>query len=149
MKKLFILMGFCCSMTFANAQETTVQRLLQDANHNVVATIRDGSVFNKDNAFIGQFKNENGGFTVYGNSRTPIGYIVRENEVQDASHKTVGYIKIDRDTRIMTFENAQHTTVGRIKPGGIVENGSAVVIGYTKKVEPVLAGTYYFLLKMN
>ncbi|MCD6013683.1 MAG: hypothetical protein K0Q79_3545 [Flavipsychrobacter sp.] len=142
-------MGFCCSMTLANAQETTVQRLLQDANHNVVATIRDGSVFNKDNAFIGQFKYENGAQTVYGSSRSPIGYILNENEVQDASRKTVGYIKVDRETRVMTFENAQHATVGRIKPGGIVENSSNVVIGYTRKVEPALAGTYYFLLKMN
>lgn len=136
-------------MTLANAQETLVVRGMEDANHNVIAALRDGSFYSKDNAFVGMFKIENGQYALYNSHRDRLGYIVNESEVQDAAHKTVGYIKIDRESKIMTVENNLHNVVGRIKPGGIIENTNNVVVGYSKKIEPVLSATFFFLLKMN
>lgn len=145
MKKLLLLMGFCCSMTLASAQ---AQRPLLDNQGNTIGYIETGTVFNKENVKIGQFKWENNALTIYGKSNKIVGYVVNgDSEVQDADHKTIGYMKLNRETYITTVEDANHKVLGTVN--GVdykIRNSSNTVIGQSK-TEPVWAGVYYFLLK--
>ncbi len=148
MKKLLLITGICCGMSHAFAQAPQdLQRSYQDAHHNVIGYLRDGSIIDKDNKFIGQFKPENKAYTVIGSNHKTIGYIVGGQEVQDANRKTVGYIKSDRTDYSTRVEDANHNLLGTIKADGTVENSSHTVIGYEVKSEPMWAGAYYFLLK--
>lgn len=145
---MLLIMGLCCGMSHANAQQSTdLQRSYQDANHNVIGYLRNGSIIGKDNKFLGEFKAENQAFTVYGSSHKAIGYILRGEEVVDANRKTVGYVKANRNDYSTTVEDANHTVVGYVKADGTVEDAHHNVVGYQIKSEGMWAGTYFFLLK--
>jgi len=145
-------MGFCCSMSLAYAQEPL--RSYQDSHHNVIASIRnDATLFDKDNAFLGQFKTINGAEVILNSQNKIIGYIQlgpnKSQEIVDAAHKTIGFIKGYQPDYSTIIEDASHNTLGVIKTGGIVENKDHAVIGYVIQSEPMWAGIYFFLLKFK
>jgi hypothetical protein len=148
MKKILLFMGFCCTVSLVNnAQAQEATRGFQDSHHNSLGTIRNGSIYDKDNNLKGQFLNEDHAFTIKNGQQQTIGYIVRGQEFQDANHKAIGYAKVNGTDYIVTIENAAHTTIGYIKPGGIVENSSHNVIGYDVQTEPLWGAAYFLLLK--
>jgi len=145
MKKLLLLMGFCCSVTLANAQ---AQRPLLDNQGNNIGYIETGTVFNKEHVKIAQFKWENNALSIYGKYNKLVGYVVNgDSEVQDADHKTIGYLKLNRETHITTVEDASHKVLGTVS--GVdykVRNNSNAVIGQSK-TEPVWSAVYFLLMK--
>lgn len=148
MNKMFFIAAFCCATTMANAQEF---RELQDSHHNVTGYIGPSAqVLDKNKVFIGQFKNENYQYTVLDRQRKIIGHVINGgNEIQDASHKTIGYMTVDKKTYTLTFEDGAHTAVGFIKSDGTVEDASHAIIGYEMGTEGMWAGPYYFFFKFK
>jgi hypothetical protein len=148
MKKLILIMGLCCGMNMANAQAPSENPSFQDNQHNVIGYIRNATIFDVNNNFLGQFKLENQGYTLLNKDRQVVGYIARgEKEIQDKNHNPVGYLVIDRNTYNMRVEDALHNKIGEIKATGAVENAAHTVLGYISHTEPMWAAAYYLLPK--
>ena len=127
MKKLFLLIGICFSMSLANAQETLdPQHSFQDSHHNVICYVRNATLFDKSYAYMGQFTVVNKQYSVLNSHHQPIGSVIGGKEVKDANNQTVGFISINHTDYVVTFEDAQHNAVGFIKPDGTVENKTRV-----------------------
>ena len=147
MKKILFIMGFCGIISHANSQTPNKLRgAYEDSHHNVIGIIKDGTMRDQNNHFLGQFKSVDMAFEVINHHHKTIGYIVREKEVQDAHHKTIGYIKFNKDYST-TVEDAAHHVLGTVKMNGTVEDSHHHVVDYEVMYEPTWAGVYYFLLK--
>jgi hypothetical protein len=146
MKKLLLTLGLCCSVSVMFAQYQDNRHYLQDSKHILIGYVRNGSIFDNDNNFLGQFKVENAQYTVLNRSHKPVGYI-KGKEVFNIDNKTVGYIKTNPDYST-TVEDANHALLGTIKADGTVEDKNQVVKGYQVKTEPAWAAAYYFFLKL-
>ncbi len=152
MKKLLLIMSFCCAVNIAQAQST---HFLQDASHNPVGYFQaDGTILDASSVFKGQIKRDPTAppstfrQIVLDGHRSVIGYINNNTEFQNASHTTIGYIRRGADFQLI-IEDASHNVVGyvnnEVTRGGTVENASHTVVGYKVKAEPINAAAYFFM----
>jgi len=152
MKKIFLLMGFCCTVNLVNAQAPqTLDHGFQDNQHKTLAVVRNSTIYSNENKLLARFERDTRGITIRNGQDNEIGYILKSDlttEYKDGNHNTVGYGQFDRTTYVMTVQDATHRVLGYVKPGGIVENSSHSVIGYGVTVEPIWAASYFFLTKM-
>ena|SRR5579872_7192809 len=145
MKKLLLILGFCCTVNLLSAQVD--QPSFRDNKHNLIGNIQNGTIVDQNNNFLGQFRADKNQWSIIDSHHKTVGYIVGGNEIQDLGHNTVGYLVNGSDYSV-TVQNAEHTVVGRIKSDGTVESASHGIIGYATHTEPMWAAPYFFFFKL-
>jgi hypothetical protein len=145
MKKILLILGFCCSVNMLSAQEN--QHLFQDSHHNLIGNIRSGTIYDINNTFLGQFKVEKTEMCIVNGSHKTVGYIAKNTEFQDLDHHTIASITTDMSTYTVTVHNAQNAVLGYITKEGVISDANHAVIGYEVMAEPMWAAAYYFVFK--
>src|SRR5437016_407841 len=97
MKKQLLILCLGCTVNLAIAQEQQNNaHSIQDSHHTVLGYINGGTITDAKNAFLGDFKaSANGQAAVSDRNHKIIGYVVQGTEVQDANHKTLGFMMHD------------------------------------------------------
>jgi predicted aconitase with swiveling domain len=132
------------------AQEKNDQQSVQDKHHTVLAYIKGGVIISPANTVLGNFKPDAAGVTTISDKNHKVlGYMIQGKEIQNADHKTIGYIKPDgQGLQSVTIVDAQQKTIGHIDGAtGAVTNNMHDLIGYEINTEMMWAAPYFFFFK--
>ncbi len=146
MKKILLILGFCCSVNMLSAQENI--HIFQDSHHNFIGDVGNGTIIGNNNTFLGQFKNVDKQFCIVNSQHKTVGYIANGNEIHDLDHHVIASISMNQTDYTITVENGDHVVLGYIKRDGSVENASHTVIGYELLCEPMYVVAYFLVFKL-
>jgi len=148
MKKLLFILCLGCAATLSSAQEQNDQQSLQDSHHKIIGYIRGGKLTDAGNNFLGSFNSSAEGRTIADKNNAVLGYLVDGREIQDASHKTLGFIEGSRGSVVCTILDAQRQPLGYINiENGAVQDNRHSIIGYEINTEVMWAAPYFFFFK--